>query len=376
MNLTELIRLNNRLSGLTVTDLKEDSSDKVAWIMHQLDVPLAGIDNSFQQQLEKQHLVLQNSFSAFEHELLALKKEVQTHIEREGNAWLQRSYTLYEQQINSRSAQSPEALKLHRNKPTNLNSDIEAMLKVRVASYCDWHHPAMIFHPMTEPFIHQMVSADPLYVVDESHYLLEPALTQFNQVYQNRLRPYVIDESFDWPILDQLPNQQFGFCLAYNYLNYKPFEIIKKYLEELYQKLLPGGTLAFTFNDCDRYQAMQAVEQDITSYTPGSLIRGWAEYIGFTEVFCYNDNGPWSWIEYRKPGKLTSLRGGQSLAKIIPKPVKYEEPKPIPKPIAELTLNELRERVLALNQYEVSQVRYGFTELKLKAILEAQPKEN
>ena len=321
MNLTELIRLNNRLSEMTVTDLQQTTSNRVDLVMDQIDVPLAGVDKSFQQRLVEKNLILQQSFSNFEQELSALKQEVQKHIEHEGTAWLQRSYTVYEQQINSRSAQSLDALKLHRNKPTRIDLEAEKMLKTRVGTYCDWHHPAMIIHPLNEPFIHEMVGADPLYIVDESHYLLDPVLEQFNQQYQHRLRPYVIDESFDWPILGQLPDRQFGFCLAYNYMNYKPFEIIKKYIEELYQKLLPGGTLAFTFNDCDRYQAMQAVEQDITSYTPGSLIRGWAEYVGFEEVFCYNDDGAWSWVELRKPGALTSLRGGQSLAKILSKPV-------------------------------------------------------
>jgi hypothetical protein len=289
--------------------------------MNQIDVPLAGIDLSFGQGLIEKNQSLQQAFSNFEQQLLVLKREVQKQIEHEGNTWLQRSYQLYEKQLNERLAQSPDALKLHRNKPTRIDAEVEKTLKTRVASYCDWHHPAMIFHPMLEPFTQEMVGADPLYLVDESHYLLEPTLSQFNQTYQHRLRPYVIDESVDQPILGQLPDGQFGFCLAYNYMDYKPFEIIKKYIDELYQKLLPGGTLAFTFNDCDRYQAMQAVEQEITSYTPGSLIRGWAKYVGFEEVFCLEDNGPWSWIELRKPGQLTSLRGGQSLAKILPKPV-------------------------------------------------------
>lgn len=319
MNLTELIRLSNRLSEMTVSDLQQESSHRVDLIMHQADVPLAGIRHEFQLSLIEKNIFLQQAFSNFETELVALKKEVARQIAEQGTEWLQRSYAVYETQLANKDSQRPEALGLHRNKPTRIDAEVDTMLRARVASFCDWHHPAMILHPMLEPFIHEMVGADPLYVVDESHYLLEPTLAQFNQVYQHRLRPYVIEESFDYPILDQLPNQQFGFCVAYNYFDYRPFEIIKKYIQELYQKLLPGGTLAFTFNDCDRYQAMQSVEQNITSYTPGTLIRGWAKYIGFEETFCFTDNGAWSWIELRKPGELTSLRGGQALAKIIPK---------------------------------------------------------
>jgi hypothetical protein len=49
---------------------------------------------------------------------------------------------------------------------------------------------------------------------------------------------------------------------------------------------------------------------------------GWIEYVGFELKFRYDDDtGPSTWIELQKPGTLTSLRGGQALAKILPKPI-------------------------------------------------------
>ena len=321
MDLIELVRLNNRLAELTVSDIQQDAGNRAESIIHQLDVSTSDIDNGFQQRLIEKNQTLQQAFFSFEQDVARLKNEVQRQIDLLGNEWLQRSYARYEQQLEAKAAQTVEALGYHHNKPVRLNAEVETMFKTRVGAYNDWHYPAMVIHPMLEPFIHEMVASDPLYVVDESHYLIDPTIAQFNQQYQHRLRLYVIEESVDYPILGQLPDEQFGFCLAYNYLNYRPFEIIKKYLSELYQKLRPGGVLAMTFNDCDRYQALQSVEQDITCYTPGSLIRGWAKYVGFEEIFCYQDSGPSVWVEFQRPGESTSLRGGQSLAKILPKPV-------------------------------------------------------
>jgi hypothetical protein len=106
---------------------------------------------------------------------------------------------------------------------------------------------------------------------------------------------------------------------VYNFFNHKPFELIKLYLTEIYQKLKPGGTLIMTFNDCDRYKAVMMVEQFYAAYTPGIMLRSWAEHVGFEETFSYHNDGSWTWIEFRKPGELTSLRGGQALAKIFPK---------------------------------------------------------
>jgi hypothetical protein len=321
MNLTELIRLSNRLDGLTMKDLQQDASNRFNLIMDQIDVPQANIDNGFKQRLTEKSYTLQSLFNSAEEELLGLKSEVHRLIQDQGQSWLHRNYTEYEKYIETRYAQTIEYLGLHRNKPIQRSAELNTMLKNRIATYCDWHHPAMIIHPMSEPFLQEMTASDPLYIVDESHYLIEPAMSQFVPGYQNRLRPYVIEESFDQPILSRLPDQQIGFCLIYNYLDYRPFELVKKYLEEIYQKLLPGGVVGMTFNDCDRYQAMQAVEQGITGYTPGSLVRGWAKYLGFEEVFCYQNDSPSVWVEFKKAGEIMSLRGGQSLAKILPKPV-------------------------------------------------------
>jgi hypothetical protein len=322
MNFVELVRLNNQLSDLTMTDLQEIVANRFDLIIQRTDVPLANIDQSLIQNLTDKNVSLQQNFKSFEHELQCLKNKVQEQIQIEGHNWLKNSSFKYEKELESKFFQKFEALGLHRNKPTVLDPDLLQMFKTRVGSYCDWHHPAMIIHPMLEPFINDMIGSDPLYLIDESHHLLEPTLAQFNTVYKNRLRPYVIEESFDWPILHQLPNDQFGFCLAYNYLNYRPFELIKKYLEEIYQKLKPGGVLAMTYFDCDRYQALQMVEQNITCYTPGSLIRAWAKYLGYEEIYCHaDDEGARVWLEIKRPGTLTSLRGGQSLAKIMPKPI-------------------------------------------------------
>jgi hypothetical protein len=321
MNFTELIRLGNQLENLSVKDLQQDAKTRFDLILGQSDVPESSVDSVYRQNLMDRNEILQNSFASLEEELCEFRLEVKRLIEAEGNAWLQKSSARYEKELETHLAQQPEATELHKNKPTQLDETVKTMLKNRVSSYSKWNYPAIIIHPMMESFIQDMISSDPLYIVDESHYLIDPVLLQFNEVFRRRLRPYTIKESFDQPILDQLPNKQFGFCFAYNYLNYRPFEIIKKYLDEIYQKLLPGGSLAITFNDGDRWQAIQSVEQEITCYTPGLLIRAWAKYVGFEEIFSYHDDQFGVWLELKKPGTLISLRGGQPLAQILPKPI-------------------------------------------------------
>jgi hypothetical protein len=108
-------------------------------------------------------------------------------------------------------------------------------------------------------------------------------------------------------------------CFAYNFFNHRTLEHIKQYLTEIYAKLKPGGVLIMTYNDCDRVPGMRLTEQGLACYTPGILVNQLAQNIGYDRFYTWHDGEPKTWLEIRKPGTLTSLRGGQSLAKVVAK---------------------------------------------------------
>jgi SAM-dependent methyltransferase len=205
-------------------------------------------------------------------------------------------------------------------RPT-IAAETEQFYRTRIVRYNDWRHPAMIIRPGRETYINELLATDPLYLVDESHDLLTPAMDLFNEQYQNRLRPYTINERNNDKILEKLPNGQFGLVFAYNFFNFRPFEVIRRYLSEIYEKLRPGGVLAMTFNDCDRAKGVILVEQHFCCYTPGYLVRELEQRLGYEIVFSWTDQGPGTWLELQKPGEFNTLRGGQALAKILPKPI-------------------------------------------------------
>ena len=102
------------------------------------------------------------------------------------------------------------------------------------------------------------------------------------------------------------------------FFNFKPLELLKRYLDELYKKMRPGGVLIFTYNDCDLWQGVDLVERSFMCYTPGSQIRSYAESLGFVIETNVTDPPNAAWFEMTKPGERESLRGGQVLAKITP----------------------------------------------------------
>ena len=198
-----------------------------------------------------------------------------------------------------------------------VDEESREFLRHQLLKHSDWRLPGMIIHPGVEQFIDHLVALDPLYIVDQREELLVPAMQRFPEAYQRRLRPYVIDDYAYEDVLWQLPSNQFGFVFAYNYFNYKPMKVLRWYLNSIYTKLRPGGTVAFTYNDCDVAHGIALAEVGAACYTPAREIIAHAKSLGFEIVSTYRGQVDVCWMELKKPGEITSIRGGQSLAKIV-----------------------------------------------------------
>lgn len=186
----------------------------------------------------------------------------------------------------------------------------------KLLRYCQWQVPGMIVSPGLDSWIDNLVALDPLYLIDTDPALLDPAHQRFPENYQRRLRLYTVQERLGHPILGMIPNTQFGFCFVNNFFNYRPLEIIMQWLEELRLKLRPGGILLFTFNDCDRAHGIGLVERKYMTYTPGRMLLQALLALKFTVLEHVHGANNMAWIEAQVPGEITTLRGGQTLAKI------------------------------------------------------------
>lgn len=312
MKLSELIAYQNQLDAMSVDPIRQaaDSEiEKITYLVKNQNIQIL----DFTKQLQLKHQSIQQAFVDMNLDLQQLKLQLKQLIETTEKPWFAESYKLYEQGM------IHETTEYILNRRPNISAETEQFYRTRVVRYNGWKHPAMIIRPGLETYINELLGTDPLYLVDESHELLVPAMNLFNETYQQRLRPYTINERQDQDILGKLPDGQFGLVLAYNFFNFRPFEVLKKYLSEIFQKLRPGGVLAMTFNDCNRAKGVMLVEQHFCCYTPGYLVRELAQSLGYEILFSWNDEGPSTWLELKKPGEFTSLRGGQALAKIIPK---------------------------------------------------------
>ena len=311
MKLSELVAYRNQLNRLHIDDARAKTDTDLSTIKHLINSKDHD-PNNIKHQLQSKHDEIHAKFNEFVELVEQAKLEVQQEIQIREEYWLTETHRLFDQEMVHDSSEH-----ILNRRPT-LTPENDSLIRARIKNFSNSLHPAMIIRPGLETFIQDMVSFDPLYLIDQSEEMIWPSMIDFPDQYRRRLRPYVVNErDLTVPILERLPDSQFSLCLAYNFFEFKPIQVIDRWLHEIYKKLKPGGRVMLTFNDCDNEKAVRLAENYYACYTPGKLVRQIATSIGYEIYFSWNDNVPTTWLELQKPGTLTTLRGGQALAKVV-----------------------------------------------------------
>ncbi len=229
----------------------------------------------------------------------------------------------------------------HTDVPYEITASVDDLIKSRLAHHASWHYPGLQLgcrtsgkiaadinsEPTLSQFTNLLVTSDPLYLCDFNQDYINNATSQFNEVYQKRLRTYLINDFAD---LTQLPQTQFSFILAWNLFNYASINTLEQYLIEIFKLLRAGGTVMFSYNNGDIFESAILAEIGAMSYIPKRQLITLCESLGFIVKFSYdelNDNTNYfdshvtyiSWLEISKPGALTTIKAHQVLGAIIEK---------------------------------------------------------
>lgn len=312
MKLSELVAYRNLLEEYSLENIHAHTRQQLQAVMHQI-VNHSLQFKQFSRDLGNDAAAIDTAFARFKDTVFGIKQHLDVLIEdcypdmySESMRWF-----TYESVYETNEYILNRKLKMDA-------TDQEQMLG-RLLRYTDWRYPGLCLRPGLEKWVEHLVPLDPLYLVDINQELLQPAVLAFNEQYQRRLRLYTVQEHNNSNILNQLPNNQFGYVFAYNWFNFKPMEVISQYLRELWLKIRPGGVLFMTINDCDFAHGVALAEHNYMCFTPGSRVMKIAEDLGFETLHRYRGLGDVAWFEFQKPGKLHSIRGGQALAKIVEK---------------------------------------------------------
>jgi SAM-dependent methyltransferase len=310
MNLSQIVQFKNLIDSMHVDPQAADAIRHLESLVYYVSNNEVRLESDIHN-LENDFGSIQQSVESFRQSFANLSKSLQQLIESQDQSMYNHSMRLYQEEF----SQDTVAGILDRKLLIDIES--ETMMRARLKNYSDWRRPGMIIRPRTEDYINDMVALDPLYLVDHDLELVRPVTEQYLPEYQRRLRLYTINDYIERPIFRNFPKGQFGVIFAYNYFNYKPLSVIDDYLAEIFQLLRPGGILMFTYNNCDLWHCVSFAEKNYMCYTPGIKIWNLAQKNGYTVNFEHNGLLDAKWIELRKPGEITSIKGGQSLAKIV-----------------------------------------------------------
>jgi len=312
MKLSNIVNYKNLLDTLSSRTEEMELLNKISSMMHTVETGAVQIPSA-QDQLQQAQDRISQAVDEFEQRFAQLKQGIQDQIEQREPEYFQRSLDLYNTGYRNDSAEHI------RNRRIDVKPETSKIIQQRLRLYSSHQHPGMVLRPAHALFIEDLVACDPMYFVDTQHALLELTESWFTPQYQARLRRYVVNEYNDQPLFINLPANQFGLIYACHFFEYHAWPALQKYLKECLGLLRPGGTVAFTYNNCDIAGRVGRTEHCSGCYTPGHLLRSYAQELGFEIIFDLDDDANTSWVELRRPGNLTSMRGGQTLAQIISK---------------------------------------------------------
>ena len=140
-----------------------------------------------------------------------------------------------------------------------------------------------------------------------------------------------------------------AFVLAWNIFNYFPLEAIKEYVKEIVKVIRPGGVLMFSYNNSDRWQGAEMVENAFMCHTPKHVLLPLVESLGLTVTASYDYDPTVSWVEIQKPGGLSTCKAHQSMGAVI----QILDPDEDPKSIEARAQEELRITLSAQKRFEL-----------------------
>lgn len=312
MKLSQLVEYRNYISNLDLKSIKEKSSKSTNEILNRISEQYADIDS----QVDELESIQQDIFTnvdKFTRTLTSIKSSLDRRISSLTNHYDQVSRQLFDEMRN-------DTVDWILQRQRHFSDEDRDFFTSRSTLYSKWTYPTLVIRPAHNPFLLNIVDGFPIYYVDQNLDLIKPAFKHFPPEFVNRIRSYTVDEyNPKKRFLDELPKNQFGLVSAFYYFNFKPEYIIKQYLEEVFELLKAGGTFLITINDCDYPGAAVLAENQYCCYISGLKFKSIATSIGYSVLYEQHHTNGIHWYELKKPGKLTTIKGGQTLAKLVSK---------------------------------------------------------
>ena len=314
--LRDIVRYRAMVDSIDMDAIRRDINEKLSKVSNDLAINNFDAEN-LKDQLLHSHLKVLNNLEDMTLDLNTFKEEINKQVKHLEAPYYEKSKEIYK----NYTLMSPmDKLSRLKNKDLLFHEDTTELLINTITIKISNQYACCQLAPGYGDVTKHLVHGTPLYIVEEDKEGSVVNTDFFNQIMTNRIAWYEMNDA-DEEILAVLPQEQIGCFVVIDYFNFKSEDVIEKYLKSIYNCLRPGGTVIFTFNNCDYPNAIDKVDEMYYCYTTGTQMKKICSSIGFEilrlTAIGYDelDNGI-SWLEIKKPGKLGSIRAAQGLASI------------------------------------------------------------
>jgi len=316
--LRDIVRYRDMVNSIDMDTIRRDINEKLSSVCN--DLAINNFDTGKLKDLMlHSHLSVLNNLEDMALDLNTFKEEINKHVKQLAQPYYQKSKTIYKEY----QMMHPEDRRSRlRDEDIIHNDESRQLLIDTIYSYISNQYATLQISPGYGDITQYILAGTPLYIADDDHLMLEQFQGEFfNEVMRRRTNYYVVNDK-DADPLNALPKAQIGFCIIIDYFNFRTVDIIKKYLQGLYNILRPGGIAIFTFNNCDYPKGIDKVDEMYYCYTTESEMQDVCKKLGFDIIklvardYDELDHGI-SWLEIKKPGVLSTIRASQGLAQII-----------------------------------------------------------
>lgn len=308
MQLRNIIKYKQLIASLDDIGLRKNINKQLTDVLTDLNTHEFDADN-LKERIEGNHLEVLKNLEDMSDNLNRFREKLQQVVDDLEKPYYEKSKDIYKMNL----AQSTEQ-KMDRHIFNDLlaNESSTKFLYDRIGYYVDVRYPGLQLGPGYGEITNQLVSLNPVYLMDDSEAMFKAIKGWREPAYQRRLRYYIVDDNHNDP-LNELPQNQLGLIVAVNWFNFRTVKVIKKYLESMMKALRPGGVVVFTYNNCNYPKGVDKVDERYYCYTTDTQIKQMCIQLGYDIIKSFDkgydelDMGI-SWLEIKKPGTRNTIR--------------------------------------------------------------------
>ena len=313
MQLSQLVSIKENIKSIDL----ENSVEALSTLSRSINIALLDIEQNYAEEsaaLRRTYSTLENNLTDVTNSINNLLESVDKEIRQRASHYCRRGSVLDGIPVVEKMNAEVELQTRIRLFPPDIKYDIVSIIR----KFTSHQYPALELGPGTGQFTQYMVAGDPLYLVDINKEFLVKSVEQFPFEYRKRVRPYQIDANgFGDNDLSGLPQNQFGFVLAIDLMDFYTWDFVADYLKNIYNVLRPGGTIMFTYNNCEDSTAAILVERGLRGWATETDMKQTCIDIGYEIVETKNTPGHAYWAVVKKPGNLETIKIQQSMGEIV-----------------------------------------------------------